>query len=115
METILIIVITLCATLIILGLIARFWPEEKPKKEIVSCSECHCLLYKTNASVVEGSWGAKFYYCDTHKKPYSREAVVWSWDTNRNFHKDCAGHYINKYYAELEVDKKGKPITNKTK
>lgn len=70
----------------------------------VNCSECGCLILKDKAQEVKYQlpyYQDKF-YCGRCRKPYSR--VDCDLPIMRGF--DTKIHY----YAELEVDKNGKPI-----
>lgn len=72
--------------------------------ETVSCEECKCILYKVNAEKVIYNH-RDIYYCQAHKKPYSRVLHVEGWlraDGKDDVH----------YYAEVEVTKEGTPLTH---
>ena len=73
----------------------------------VKCDDCRCWMDKSDAKRLEVSadWLVyDEYYCQAHKKPYSR--------TKRYYLKDTA---IWKFFAEVEVNESGVPIKNPTK
>ena len=73
-------------------------------KEIKSCEECKCLIYKEDAkeiTVKDGCVGVKEkleYYCKTHKPGYDWKKVT------------IIGEQYYKGMGDVQVDKKGKPI-----
>lgn len=108
METILVIIVSICSALVGWGVVALIANRNKEEEyETVSCDTCKCLLYKSGAQKIEDGF-LVFYYCLAHKKPYSRVEIVHN-QSYRGF------DFTKKYYTELEVNEKGEPIISKKK
>jgi len=70
------------------------------KEEVVSCSNCGCLLELRYAQTIKDNYSCVFnkYYCRSHRKPYNRIQSGF-----------IVGAY--RYFGEVEMDKDGNIVT----
>lgn len=45
-------------------------------KDIVECSECACILQRSNAQTVVVNGYSNYFYCQAHKRLVSRESAI---------------------------------------
>lgn len=80
----------------------RIQETPDPFADKVKCETCKCFLDRRDAQQVKvyGYLPITEYYCQVHKKPYSEVSM---------------NHFPFKYFALVEVDRDGIPITSKKK
>lgn len=83
-----------------------------PFKDKVKCDECRCWIDKKDAQKVEyyndGYCGGfypyhEFFYCQSHKKPYSKKKLINTGTRGTSEQKVM-------YFGEVEMDENGNPI-----
>jgi hypothetical protein len=93
-----------------------------PPKETVKCSECFCLLEKSDAQRITGIGFLDRYYCHAHRRPYDIAGYISAschdvgcadpgeqpWHTLFRYLKIIPAH-------EIEVDINGREIKKKSK
>ncbi len=70
-----------------------------PFKDKVKCETCRCWLDKGDAQEVRGLlFGALYYYCIVHAKPYSEILLKW------------LPSETTRYFGKIEMTVDGEPI-----